>query len=260
MPVTCPNGHRSDSGDYCDECGVRLASAVAATGGGDPAGAVPVAVDPPTFTGLGPADPGPSTGSRGSGAPAAPAVGSPPPACPVCGEPRVGAERFCENDAYDFLTGRLPAADPADLAGPVGDPGAAPGAGPAAAGPAWALTVAADHGWWEQMATDLPFPQSCPVRTFTLVGPQVLLGRPRPSRGIAPEVDLTGPPLDEGISHAHALLTRVDTGWQLSDAGSTNGTWLPGAGAPLAPGQHVLLADGDTFLIGAWTAVTVRTT
>jgi pSer/pThr/pTyr-binding forkhead associated (FHA) protein len=110
------------------------------------------------------------------------------------------------------------------------------------------------------MATELAFPDHCPVRTFALTEDQVLLGRPRPSRGITPQVDLTGPPLDEGISHSQSLLTRTDGGWLLSDAGSTNGTWLSGADAPLAVGQHVLLADGDTFYIGAWTAATVRAT
>jgi FHA domain len=239
MPVTCPNGHRSAAGDYCDECGARLA--------GDPSpGAAGSPPAPPST-----ADPDPPAPAATTGDPAvevATVTITAAPSCPLCGEPRIGAERFCENDAYDFLTGLPPAADPA---------GADP-TGPAAAAPAWALTVSADRAWWEKMATELPFPDRCPMRTFPLAGPQVLLGRPRPSRGIAPQVDLTGPPLDEGISHAHALLTRVDTGWQLSDAGSTNGTWLPGADAPLAPGQHVLLADGDTFLIGAWTALTVH--
>jgi hypothetical protein len=254
MLVTCPSGHRSSAGDYCDECGARL------TGGAEPAAggtsspaagpAVAAPADPPP-----PASPGPPPGPLTTAGPAATvasadpaaAAATAPPACPVCGEPRIGAERFCENDSYDFLTGRLPAADPT-------------GTSPASTAATWALTVSADREWWEKMATDLPFPDRCPVRTFPLAGPQVLLGRPRPSRGITPQVDLTGPPLDEGVSHAHALLTQAGNGWQLSDAGSTNGTWLAGADTPLAPGQHVLLADGDTFLIGAWTAVTLHAT
>jgi hypothetical protein len=220
MPVTCPNGHRSTAGDYCDECGAQI-QAAAAGGGSDPAATAVL-----------------------STLPAATAVGT--QACPACGTPRIGDARFCENDAYDFLTGNLPAAEP-----PAGV-GTAPTT-------TWTLTVNADRQWWTEMATELPFPEQCPERRFPLSGDQVLLGRGRPSRGINPQVDLTGPPVDEAISHAHALLTRADGGWQLSDAGSTNGTWLPGQDNPLAAGQHVLLTDGDTFYLGAWTAVTVHT-
>jgi pSer/pThr/pTyr-binding forkhead associated (FHA) protein len=107
------------------------------------------------------------------------------------------------------------------------------------------------------METGEPFPEGVPRREFALAGQQVLIGRPRPSRGIVVQVDLSGPPLDEGVSHAHALLTRTESGWQLSDAGSTNGTWLPGADNPIATGQYVLLNDGDTFYVGAWTKITL---
>ncbi|HVQ90347.1 MAG TPA: FHA domain-containing protein [Mycobacteriales bacterium] len=213
MPATCPNGHQSATGDWCDECGAPIGAAADPSPAGDPGATAQLPV---------PAGPG--------------------GLCAICGAAQVGTDRFCENDGYDFHTGQLPgtALAPAEAAG------------------SWALTVTADRRWHQEMAADLPFPDRCPVRTFRLTGPQVLLGRPRPSRGINPQVDLTGPPCDEGISHAHALLTRTDEGWQLSDAGSTNGTWLPGAAAPLAAGQHVLLGNGDTFYLGAWTAVTVH--
>jgi FHA domain len=227
VTATCVNGHASATDDYCDECGVRIGEAGAA------------ASPPPVPAGTPP--PLPSQAAAGAGAAGA---GVAPPAgaqtCRVCGAPRVGTERFCENDAYDFLTDRAPDQN-------------APATPPAPTG--WNLTVTADRGWWQEMATEEPFPEACPERSFALAGQQVLIGRPRPSRGVVVQVDLTGPPLDEGISHAHALLTRTESGWQLSDAGSTNGTWLPGAKEPLAAGQYVLLNDGDAFYVGAWTKI-----
>src|SRR5262245_8996820 len=33
---------------------------------------------------------------------------------------------------------------------------------------------------------------------------------------------------DQGISRAHAVVSWQDTGWQLSDLGSKNGTWVNG--------------------------------
>jgi FHA domain len=237
---TCVNGHVSATDDYCDECGVRIAeTAPPPLPGNDAAGGAGAAAAP-AGSGVGTA---PSPGSAAAGPVGAstapgPAAGQAAQTCRICGAPRLGSERFCENDAYDFLTDRAPDQN-------------APTTPPAPTG--WTLTVTADRGWWQEMATDEPFPEGCPERSFALAGQQILIGRPRPSRGIVVQVDLTGPPLDEGVSHAHALLTRTESGWQLSDAGSTNGTWLPGAPDPLAAGQYVLLDDGDMFFVGAWT-------
>lgn len=157
--------------------------------------------------------------------------------CPECGAVRAGDERFCENDGYDFVAGAAPAADPP-------------------AGGGWVLTVEADRGWWAQLDTAVPFPAEPSGRTVPLAGEQVLLGRGRPGQP-APDVDLAG---DEAVSGRHALLTRARDGWLLSDAGSTNGTWLPGASAPLEDGEHAHLGDGDRFHLGAWTTVTLHAT
>jgi hypothetical protein len=85
--VVCPNGHPSESTDYCDVCG-------------EPIGA---ASSPPAPTASG-ATPAPG---------AAPASAAAQPVqCPNCGSPAPGGALFCENCGYDFTTGALP--DPVD--------------------------------------------------------------------------------------------------------------------------------------------------
>ena len=79
---TCPEGHQSDSDDYCDVCGTPIEDA---------------------------------TGQEAS-APAAPATSAPPPAapkpqgvaCPNCQSENVPDALFCEACGYDFTTGTMP--------------------------------------------------------------------------------------------------------------------------------------------------------
>ncbi|AND15641.1 FHA domain-containing protein [Rathayibacter tritici] len=103
MSFRCPEGHTSQSGDYCDVCGA-------------PIGAAPVT--PP--------------------APAAPTTAIPtgPSVCPHCSFPNEAGALFCENCGYDFTTGSLPEADPFTASGAVRAPGevggsATPGGDPA---------------------------------------------------------------------------------------------------------------------------------
>ncbi|WP_181028181.1 FHA domain-containing protein [Rathayibacter rathayi] len=90
MSFRCPEGHTSESGDYCDVCGA-------------PIGAAPVT--PP--------------------APAAPTrmIPTGPSVCPHCSFPNDAGALFCENCGYDFTTGSLPEADPFTASGAVRAPG-----------------------------------------------------------------------------------------------------------------------------------------
>jgi FHA domain len=184
-----------------------------------------------------------------AGPPAASTAPSPPAgparACPSCGTPGAGAARFCEDCGYDYSTGKVPVP-----AAPVAAPAGAP----------WTATVTADRAYFDANDLDgVEFPAQYPERTFTLVGPQVRIGRSSTSKGLHPEVDLSAAPLDPGVSHSHALLTRNQAGvWLLSDLGSTNGTYLNGGTEPLAVGQLVSLTDGDRVHVGAWTTITVH--
>lgn len=70
---TCPKGHASAAGDYCDTCGAKISSS-----------------------------PGVSAPAV---APTATPAGDP---CPNCGFPRAGAGRFCEDCGFDHSTGKVP--------------------------------------------------------------------------------------------------------------------------------------------------------
>jgi|SRR5580692_8197315 hypothetical protein len=243
MP-TCRAGHDSATSDYCDVCGAPITGSSATTGesataasGQDPAGA-------------GPAE-----------------------ACPDCGFPRTG--RFCEGCGYDFVAGSpgmasepvstTAASPPAASTPAAGTASTASAAGTAAAS-GWTAIVAADRDYFDLVvaaggpdAGQMTFPPYCPERSFPLTGDQVRVGRRSVSRGLEPEIDLTGPPLDPGVSHLHVLLVRgADGGWQAVDPGSANGTLINDGADPIETNVPVAVADGDQIHIGAWTTITLR--
>lgn len=222
MP-SCPAGHDSISADFCDICGLAM----------------------------------------GGAAPAPPAVSTvvtkpvdPDEVCPECGEPRTG--RFCEGCSYDFVAGatRTPTATRST---PVVV------TGPAVQG-SWAAVVSADRVHFDAVqaqegpdAADIAFPAYCPDRRFSLSGAQIRIGRRSRSRGLEPEIDLTGPPADPGVSHLHAvLLAQAGGGWALVDPGSTNGTTINDDLDPIKTDVPVPLKDGDRIHVGAWTTITVH--
>jgi hypothetical protein len=101
------------------------------------------------------------------------------------------------------------------------------------------------------------FAADCPERRFPLRRPEMRIGRRSSSRGLEPEIDLTGPPLDPGVSHLHAVLTaEPDGGWTVCDPGSANGTLVNGQALPA--GARVRLRDGDRVSVGAWTVLTIQ--
>jgi hypothetical protein len=273
MP-TCPAGHTSASGDFCDVCGARIGGTASTPAAPPPA--------PPQE----PGEP-----------------------CPQCGTARSG--RFCESCGFDFDARGAPGGtaaaravhggdgDGAAEAGAAGQPGsgppgsagqaaapgerapapggptaargrhaAAPGeAAPAPGGPApqmWTAVVASDRAYFEEViaaggpdAPALTFPAYCPERRFRLTGPEMRIGRRSVSQGLEPEIDLTGPPTDPGVSRMHAvLIAEPDGNWVILDPGSENGTFVNGT--EIAAGERRPLRDGDRIHIGAWTLITVR--
>ena len=176
------------------------------------------------------------------GVPLTRAKPTPPSArhCPVCGEALEGGARFCEVCGHDSTK-------------------------PQAAPAPWSVVATADRAWFAEVCrregpdiASVTFPQYCPPRTFRLDGGQMTIGRRSRSRGVDPEIDLSGPPLDPGVSTLHAvLLAAPGGGWDLVDVGSRNGTVVNGHPEPIAPNAPVRLAVGDRIMIGAWTVLTV---
>jgi hypothetical protein len=234
MP-TCPNGHDSADEEYCEVCGRAMG------GSPSPPAAPPVTREP---------DPVPSQGAT---------------VCPACGTPLDG--RFCEACGHDSL-----AAPPAAATAPppVGapPPSAAPPGAPVAAPPvrSWTATVTADHAYYESViaiggpdAGGITFPAYCPDRYFPLRANQVSIGRRSSSRGIHPDIDLTGPPEDPGVSHLHAVLVVGPNGdLSIVDLGSSNGTTVNDSPTSLRANIPHPLSNGDRVHLGAWTTITVR--
>ena len=106
-------------------------------------------------------------------------------------------------------------------------------------------------------AATLRFPEYWSERRFELTGDQMRIGRVSPSRGFSPEIDLTGPPTDPGVSRLHAvLIPEPDGTWAILDPGSENGTLVNGI--EIATDRRVRLRDGDRVHLGAWTVLTIH--
>ena len=228
MP-TCPAGHDSGAGDYCDVCGMRI----------DPSAA-----------------PGPD--GQAAAKPASP--------CPHCGAGKSG--RYCESCGFDFNSGdpggaAVPATTVPATAVPAATVRATPAPGAPAPATSWTAVVTADRAHYDRViatggpdAAAMSFPGYCPERSFRLSGGEMRIGRRSVSRGLAPEIDLAGQPADPGISRMHAVLTgQPGGGWAVVDVGSENGTMVNHGEIPT--GVPVPLRDGDRINLGAWTAITI---
>ncbi|HEX4788974.1 MAG TPA: FHA domain-containing protein [Actinospica sp.] len=127
-----------------------------------------------------------------------------------------------------------------------------------------ALVVDADQDYYaaqlergDIIESEFPFPKYPHERRFTFVDGPVRIGRASASRGLNPEIDLTGPPLDPAVSHLHAQLLRHDEGWVVVDLGSANGTRLNEAEEPLEAETEIPVKQGDRIHLGVWTTITV---
>ncbi|ALV35626.1 hypothetical protein AS200_28970 [Streptomyces sp. CdTB01] len=138
---------------------------------------------------------------------------------------------------------------------------------PPQAGPAtWTATIGPDREYFMAMmqrsgpeAAGLNLPAYSPEQQRTLSGNQITIGRRRHSTGDTPDIDLSVPPEDPGVSHQHAVLVQQPDGsWAVVDQNSTNGTTVNGSEEPIQPFVPVPLQDGDRVHVGAWTTITVR--
>jgi DNA-binding SARP family transcriptional activator len=124
----------------------------------------------------------------------------------------------------------------------------------------WDVVVRPDRAYYDLVDPEgIDFPDSVYSRRIPLLGDYLRIGRRSASKGIVPEIDLSGPLEDLGVSHRHAVLMRQPSGeWALVDEGSTNGTFLDSDHDPIPLNQPVPLADGSQVHLGAWTSLTVE--
>ncbi|MDT9690293.1 FHA domain-containing protein [Streptomyces sp. P9(2023)] len=130
----------------------------------------------------------------------------------------------------------------------------------------WSAYIGPDRDYFMAMmhrsgpeATGLNLPAYSPEQHLPLQGNQISIGRRRHSTGESPDIDLSVPPEDPGVSHQHAVLVQQPDGsWAVVDQNSTNGTTINGAEEPIQPYVPIQLQDGDRVHVGAWTTITIR--
>lgn len=160
------------------------------------------------------------------------------PDCPNCGSPS-GGSTTCEECGYLF---------------------AVPDSLPVWEQERWEVVVRADHEYFDAVEPDgMEFPEAVHARRIPLTGDAMEIGRRSASKGTTPQIDLSGPLEDVGVSHLHGLLMRQPNGeWALVDKGSTNGTFLNSYHEAVPPFARMPLRDGDRIHLGAWTTMTVE--
>lgn len=265
MARTCPDGHVSQSEDYCDICGIAMTADSAAA---------------------------PETDAT---APDLAPVRGTTQECPNCSAGNPADALFCEACGYDYTTGTMPrpvepllvlpdpgeprpsesdapgsdaagsVAAESDAAGsgaePVAEPGDAPGRSPAPAlDEPWVAEVWIDPDWYHDQGSADPMPSPGLPTVVALRHTSSLIGRASRSRGIAPDVDVSG---DPGVSRRHAQLTTDGSRWFIEDLGSANGTYVGAATAelpsgPVTGGQKREIAAGEQVYVGAWTRIVIR--
>jgi hypothetical protein len=186
----------------------------------------------------------PMSGGGAAIAPDATAAPTTVDVCPSCGAPRDAGVPFCESCGHDF---------------------AAPAPSPAAVATAASLdnvaVIRADRTYFDahSAGSGLDFPDSLPAPlVIPLSGDEIVIGRHSQSRSAYPQIDLSGENEDVAVSHKHAVLRRGQTGWTVTDLGSTNGTRVDLAQDPITPGTPVSLPPGASLYIGAWTRITLE--
>jgi hypothetical protein len=157
--------------------------------------------------------------------------------CPNCGTTR--EDRFCENCGHAF------------------------DGTPAVAAPApWTAVVTADRAFFELMCEGgdpIEFPDFHPDRRVPLTARTIRIGRRSASRHLEPEIDLSTPSDDPGVSREHAELHAQHDGlWALIDKGSKNGTFVNGSTDPIPTHEPVTLGDGDRIQLGFWSTITLQ--
>jgi hypothetical protein len=161
--------------------------------------------------------------------------------CPFCGECSSTGDRYCEACGADVRESPVTAQMAPDQ---------------------WEVLITCDREFFEMTAAgDLQFPLIAAETVIRLDSTEVTIGRFSSSRGNHPDIDLSAPPADPGVSHEHAVLSRrPDGSWSITDRGSMNGTYLNDDSERLQAGQSVALAAGDRVHVGAWTTIVLRPT
>src|SRR5947209_1468056 len=245
--ASCPNCGAQRDGRFCEECGFdyELAELLPSAPAGF--GSAPAQTGA-ELNGYAPANAQPAN-PLPTEQPAEPLSAEPLSAEPLSAEP-MSAD---PGSRAPEVPGLAPSANLTAGEGGIAAQSASQPSRSASGVQALSIVVTADHEYYaaqiergDIVESEFPFPKYPGERRFALDADVIRIGRASASRGIAVEIDLTGPPLDPAVSHLHAQLSRgEDGGWRLVDLGSANGTRLNGAEQPLPVETEVPVRPGD---------------
>ena len=258
----CPRCGTARSGQFCEACGYNFNAPPPSWSGSAPSPSAPPSAPQPPWSPAPPVSPPQPSRPAGPPPPQPRAQPSPPPSPPPSSSQPLPSAPSARSVPSAPSVPSVPTAPPVSPASSVPPTRAVSGSSYALA--AWTVVVSSDRDYYERVRVasgpdwaEVPFPAYCAERRFRLAGNQMRIGRRSVSRGLDPEIDLTGPPADPGISRLHAVLIAMPDGsWAVLDPGSANGTLVNGNEIPT--GNQVPLHDGDRINLGAWTAITVH--
>jgi hypothetical protein len=218
MPATCPQGHTSNTDDFCDVCGEPIAGAAA-----------PV-----------------PTPAQSSLTLDSPTVVAPPQTCPNCGDTNLPDALFCEECGYDFTTGQMPSAQ-------ATAPSATPGADWVAelwVDPDWfASQEAAGTCATSGAPTVVPLPG-----TSALIGRRSKGRNVMPQIDCSADGSVSHNHAMLTLDHDRWYVE--DLGSTNGTYVGMPGDALPTS--PLAPHERHELADGERIYLGAWCRIMIR--
>ncbi|NNH73170.1 FHA domain-containing protein [Nocardia uniformis] len=219
--VTCPDGHRSSTDDYCEVCGVPIA-------------ADPIAAPIPACPNCGAPSEGRFCEECGHDSALPAPTGAPQRAAPV----------------QDSAVSNAGAPD----SGVPGRDGAVVWVATIVADREFYDRMRARKG---PDAETVDFPAFYPDRRIVLRSKDILIGKRSVSQGVRPDIDLGLSPADIGVSRTHAVLRIDGDEVTVTDLGSTNGTSLNGSDDPIPADRPVPLHSGDRIHVGGWTTITL---
>jgi len=240
----CPHCSATNPADalFCEACGYDYTT-----------GTMPRPIEPPTFPGPSSLDlPDPDSAA------AAPDTGGDDAAGDA--DPGAAADGPGEPDASESED----AADAGETAD--ADPGAAPSMAAFSTSPAplldtpWVAEIWIDPDWYADQGSADRLPSPGLPTVVVIRHTSNLIGRLSRSRGIVPELDISG---DPGVSRRHAQLTTDGSRWFVEDLGSANGTFVGTATAglptdPLGSGERREIRPDEQLYLGAWTRIVIR--
>lgn len=237
VPAQPPKPEKENSGSGTNKIPGDVIAAVKRGTEPVPASPAPTApIPPPPKT--------PSASDAASAPVDAPKKPTASQACPNCGHNNRAGVIFCENCGTNLVTGKQPTLGTRDLVKDQEEEAARP----LDTKESQAIKSAGSGTFTDDMVLRIEIEGGLtPMLVYPKV--EIIFGRRDPSSGNQPDVDMTGyAGYRMGVSRRHAALRLHDNRLDVSDLGSSNGTFLNGQ--RLDAHQPYQVRDGDEIRLG----------